>query len=308
VNLKGSNDFVVRDITDINHPSTVSSLGNQVAYSAQFVSATELSDALGTQGLFRMTLNGSQRTLVAACGTQLFAWSPDGTDAAYLSGSQDPQVEQLHIVSRGRDSVVDSIRTPIVGGFGCENRTSCESWSFRLMYSPTGAYISLVQSPGTGLRIWTSDGKLLKTVDSSPATMPVWSGNSFYWRDEKGVEMWRDGAQSSVLPGVSWLNPHASPAGGAIVYHVRDADHTTAHVFLLDIATGKTREIAQSHSYPSFLTSRYLWFLGERPCAASEQCMDPTVESGIAYIYDLQTAAQSQSIITRVYDVWPHPA
>jgi hypothetical protein len=307
VSLKGSNDFVVRDVTDINHPFTVSSLGNQVAYSAQFVSATELSDGLGNEGLFRIPLSGSPKTVVAACGTRLFAWTLDGTEAAYISGSADPQVELLHVVRGGRDSVVDSVRNPMQGGFGCESRSSCETWSFRLMYSPSGAFITLVQLPGPGLRIWTSNGKLLKSVESSLATMPVWSGAGFYWLDDKGVETWRDGSQSLMLPGVTWLNPHASPIGGLITYQVRDAGDTTAHVYLLDVATGKTREIAQSRSYPAFLTSRYLWYQGERPCQ-EVACIDATTTTGTTFIYDLQTGTEYQSIIAHVWDVWPHPA
>src|SRR5438270_1093168 len=242
VNLKGSNDFVVRDVTDINHPYTVSSLGNQVDYATQFVNAGELATAAADTGLLRMPLSGSPKTVVAACGTRLFAWSPDGTAAAYIRSAQDdPQLEGLHIVSGGRDSVVNTIHNPIQGGFGCENRSSCSGFAFRVLYSPDGAYISLVQTPGTGLHVWTSGGKLVTITTTTYATKPVWSGQTLYWRDNEGVEMWRNGVESVVLPGVSWNSPQASPAGGQIVYETRDASGT-GHIHLLDTATGKARE------------------------------------------------------------------
>jgi hypothetical protein len=145
-------------------------------------------------------------------------------------------------------------------------------------------------------------------VDNSNATMSVWSGNALYWRDDKGVEMWRDGSQSLVLPGVSWIRPHASPAGGQIVYETRDANYSTAHVFLLDTATGQTRQLAQSRSEPAFLDSHDVWYMGERPCASSDPCVvGPTIATR-PYIYDLQSGTEYQSIITTVWDVWPHPA
>ena len=300
---------MVRDVTDINHPYTVSLLGNQVDYATQFVNGAELSAVVDGTGLVRMPLSGSPKTVVAPCGTRLFAWSPDGTAAAYVqSGQDDPQLEGLHVVSGGRDSVVNTIRNPIQGGVGCENRSSCSSFAFQVLYSPDGAYISLGQTPGTGLHVWTSSGKLATITTTAGATKPVWSGQTLYWRDNEGVELWRNGVESLVLPGVSWNSVHASPAGGLIVYETRDASGT-GHIQVLDTATGTAREVAQSRGDPAFLSSRYIWYAGERPCASvSEMCLDPTTASGITYIYDLQTGTEAQSIITRVYDVWPHPA
>jgi hypothetical protein len=307
VSLSGGTDFVIRDITDLNHPFTVSSLGNKVNYATQFVNASEISDT-DPLGLVRMPLSGSPKTVVTRCGG-LFAWSPDGTAVAYVGGGPDPKIDLVHILGGGRDIVIDSVPVPFPnGGVGCESRSCADNWFFHLHYAPGGAYISLVELPGPGLRIWSSTGKLLKSVNNSNATMSVWSGNALYWRDDKGVEMWRDGSQSLVLPGVSWIRPHASPAGGQIVYETRDANYSTAHVFLLDTATGQTRQLAQSRSEPAFLDSHDVWYMGERPCASSDPCVvGPTIATR-PYIYDLQSGTEYQSIITTVWDVWPHPA
>ena len=306
VTVSGTTDFVVRDITDINHPFTVSSLGSQVDYASRFVNGGELSSTSDQSiGLVRMPFSGSPKTVVSACGSSPSAWSPDGTSAAYIRGTGNIQVQDFHIVSGGQDRLIESMNSGFASG--CESRACADRWDFRLLYSPNGQYISYVQQPAPVLRIWTSAGKLIKSVDGSPATMSVWSGTTLYWRDDKGVETWRDGVETLLLPGVSWIRPKASPAGGQIVYETRDANYTTAHVFVLDTTTGKAREIAQSRSEPTFLDSRDIWYEGERPCAAPDPCFSATVASG-AYIFDLQTSTEYGSIITNVWDVWPHAA
>jgi hypothetical protein len=203
--------------------------------------------------LIRMRLNGS-RTVVANGGWP-FAWNPDGSSVAYLMGTEGAGLSDLYIDRGGQSRKVDSV--PVPRGIGCESRTCADAWDVRMIYSPNGAYISLNYVPGVGVfRIWTADGRVLKSMDSSRATMSVWSGDSFYWRDEKGVERWRDGQQSLVLPGVSWIRPHASPAGGQIVYETRDAGIGKAHVYLLDTASGNTRELPPSLTHTSSRTRR----------------------------------------------------
>jgi hypothetical protein len=304
-------DFVIRDITDIDHPFTVSSLGSQADYATRFVSAAEVSSAAdGSLGLVRMPLSGSPKTVVAACGGKPFAWSPDGTAAAYMRGAANSKIQNLHLVSGGQDRVADS--TPALDfGVGCESSSCANNWDIQMLYSPSGANISLVeQLPVSVFRIWTADGKVLKSLDSSSATMSVWSGDALYWRDDKGVEVWRNGSQSLLLPGVSWIRPHASPAGGQIVYETREPGYGTAHVFVLSTSSGKVREIAQSRSEAAFLTSRFVWYAGEHVCSdrLGYCALGPTGPTGVTYIYDLQTGAERESSIAYVWDVWPHPA
>jgi uncharacterized protein YqjF (DUF2071 family) len=135
----------------------------------------------------------------------------------------------------------------------------------------------------------------------------VWSGGSLYFRDDKGVEVWRDGVVSPFLPGVAWVRPKASPGGGKIVYEVRDAQRWS-HTYVVDTSTRQVRDLGKAHAEPVFLTSRYIWYLGERACVAADGCGTRVagVPSGKTYIYDLQDGTQSESIITSVADVWPH--
>jgi hypothetical protein len=139
--------------------------------------------------------------------------------------------------------------------------------------------------------------------------MAVWSGNTLYWRDGKGVEMWRDGAESLVLPDVAWIAPSASSRGGQIVYVARDSG--VPAVYILDTASGKARVLKKSRSGATFLNSHLIWYRDERGCVSGDgyPCGDrPTIPSGKTYIYDLDDKTETESIIAAVADVWPHAA
>src|SRR6266545_6281845 len=84
VTLRGSNAIVVRDITDISHPTTVSSFQHDWP---QFVNGTTLSYVADGTSLFRAPLSGDPKELVAKTTEQFSTdvWSPDGDTAAYLA-------------------------------------------------------------------------------------------------------------------------------------------------------------------------------------------------------------------------------
>jgi hypothetical protein len=310
--FKGGQKYMVRDITDILAPKTISGFDNLVK--PQFVSPTDISYVSGTD-LIRMGLTGSRKVVVAQCvATNAFAWNASGTNVAYITVNRDTSAGDLRLVSGGQNRSLAAM--PVVPLTGCESRSCADDADFRLMFSPSGAYISFVQSfAGPNLRLWRTDGQLIKSIDSagsdlkSRPTMSAWSGNSLYWRDDKGVEMWRDGAESLVLPGVSWIRPKASPGGSQIVYETRDASGI-AHVNVLDTKTNAARELIKSRSEAAFLNAHLIWYLEERACVRSDQCQpgETTTPSGKTYIYDLQDEVESESLIAAVWDVWPHSA
>ncbi|MEA2643075.1 MAG: hypothetical protein QOG08_101 [Chloroflexota bacterium] len=312
VTLRGSNSFVVRDLTDINHPKTVSNLG---AISAPvFVSGTEISYANGT-GVSRMPLSGSPKTIVVKNGGT-GDWSPDGKAIVYttnVSTESCTGTTTVHQLSAGHDQVLGSVPS---GGCGdCQTISNCgfsNFLDFRLLYSPDGSLISLVTTgfSGSSFRVWSSAGAVLQGGRPTNGTMSAWSGPSLYFRDGKGVEVWRAGTISLFLPGVMWILPRASSVSGQVVYTARDSQGW-GHVYVVDTTTKKVRELKSARSDAVFLTSRYIWYQGERACTAAEACgANPPFHplSGKTYIYDLQTGTESESIITGVSDVWPHPA
>lgn len=316
VTLRGSSSYVVRDLTDISHPKTVSNLGVDMRSIGipVFVSATELSYANDTS-LFRMPLSGSPKTLVVKPGGS-GNWNPDGTAVVYTTASSTDSYTgtiTVHQFVGDHDQVLGT--TPPGGGGGCEYIGSCSlpNWlDSRLTFSPDGSLISMVVD-GFGMsvfRVWTSDGKLLTTNDSKGITMSSWSGQSLYFDGPSGVQSWRDGATSTFLAKTYWVKPSASPAGGQIVYTMRDS-HGWGHIRIVDTATGKVRELKAARTDAVFLTSRYIWYEGERACVAADIC-GPTPPfhplSGKTYIYDLKDGTETESVITSVSDVWPHAA
>jgi len=300
---------VVRDVTDINNPKTVSNLGSIPA--PVFVSATEISYAEDTN-LFRAPLIGAPRTLVTSQGGA-GTWSPDGTAVLYTT-STDQQTVTVHELKAGQDHVLGTV--PGGGAGGCETIASCQIpnfLDFQLLFSPDGTMVSLVTTGFTGssMRVWSADGALLASSDSYGPTMSVWSGPSLYFRDSKGVEVWHGGVLSPFLLGVQWIKPKASAGHGQIVYVARDSAGWS-HTYVVDTATKKVRELNAARSEPVvFLNTRYIWYGGERACVPSDAC-GPTPplhpSNGKTYIYDLETGTEYGSIITAVYDVWPHPA
>lgn len=302
--LKGGTKPVIRDLTDINHPSTIATLDIPAA-EPRFVSATDVSwlwsDA--TTNLFRHSFTASP-VLVAHC-VALFDWSADGTAAAFVTDT--PTGSELLEVRAGITRTLSLLQAfPRVG---CESQSCGDSWQFKLQYSPDGSMISLIEIGGPNFHVWGIDGRLLWTGNGT-SSMSVWSGSGLFYRDSAGVEVWRAGSVSRVLPGVAWIGPVASPGGGAIAYMLRDASGLP-HVDLLDTVTGKARELASGADAPAFLTSRYLWYRGVSLCNGSHprDCQVlPTTPTGVTYVLDLQTGTRFESIITSVADVSPHPA
>jgi hypothetical protein len=316
VTLRGSEDVLVRDVTDIDHAGTISNYGPKAAR-PKFVTATWVSYEESSY-LRVAPLGGGPDVLIAPFGDVDFDWSPDGDSGAfvfYMSDSFGRTGGELHLVRRqvvgenhqvGMPAIMPG--PPVV--WGCESQECADRIAFHLAYSPDGHFISWGQNLNPAFRLWTSAG-----VDVTPTSlatdipfMLVWSGANLYFRDSKGVEVLHNGAVSPFLPGVAWIRPKASPAGRQMVYEARDASGL-AHVYVVSTISGFAREIAKGRAEPGYLTARYVWYRGERLCTAADRCATgPVVLTGKTYLYDLQTGVEYPSIITNVYDAWPHAA
>ena len=338
VTLRGSDQVVIRDVTDIAHPKTVGTVDHLAAQSGRFVRVDWGQEA--TAPLFR---SGSMVTFAVPPdmlgvpvggqadrlpppypGIQQYAWSPDGAAIVLDSGEQSTSASTsvfllMNVEGANSESPATWFKRigtiPVLGAGGCEALASCNIPNFldvRLLYSPDGTRISLVINSfaASVFRVWAADGTLLKSDDGRGWTMSVWSGSGLYFRGSDGVSVLRNGSISTFLPGVAWIKPSASPGGGRIVYSARDSAGW-AHTYVVDTGTGKVRELNKARTGGVFLTSRFIWYQGERACLASENCgSSPAIHplSGKSYIYDLQDGTETESLITGVFDVWPHAA
>jgi len=314
VTLRGSENIVVRDVTDLTRPRTLGNLGSN---GATFVSATELEYLLN--GILVTTpLSGSPASPVAGVPKGAAPrWNPDRSAGVYTTvrGSTETGTEPLdvHLLRAGTDRIVGS--TPGLGAGDCQYIANCgfSNWlDARLAFSPDGKFFSFVAQgfSASFFYLWSSDGTLLKGDSAQSTTMSTWSGNALYFRDQGGVEAWHDGSSSKFLPRVQWIRPSASPAGGRVVFTVRDSAGW-GHIYLVDTATGKVRGLKAQRYDATFLTSRYVWYRGERACVPADICGDHPPfhpESGKTYLYDLEAGREYDSIITSVGDVWPHAA
>jgi len=305
VTLRGSNCAIVRDITDISHPTTVNRFGPLSR--PLFVSAKVISYTDGPR-VVRVGVAGDSKTVVATTSEFIvdFAWSPDGTTLAYIAAGNSGM--QLHLVRAGTDRTVGGSMPPLPV-VGCEVFCpTADVWDLRLRYSQDGTLISFVDSIVKPVfRLWSVDGRLVGSSDSQPHSMSVWLGKKFYFQDASGVSSWSNGAVSSFLPGVHWIRPKASPDGKTIVYETRDSAGW-AHVSIVDTTYGLVGELKKARAEPIFLTSRFVWYRGERACVAADYCPAgyPAIPDGKTYVYDLQLATETESVITRVDDAWPH--
>lgn len=332
VTLRGSNQVVIRDITDIAHPQTLGTVDHVVASGGGLVRADWNEEVWfpkfrngsvvtyhDVQDMFGVPVGGSADRLPPAySGIQLYAWSPDGKSLVFNDGVSSTTAATQVFLTRPPaepDTFQRLGSVPILGAGGCESFASCNipnSLDSQVLYSPDGTRISLVINSfaASVFRVWKSDGTLVRTDDNRGWTMSVWSGNGLYFRTSEGVRVLRNESMTMFLPGVAWIKPSASPGGGMIVYSARDSAGW-AHTYVVETATGKIRELHSARTGPVFLTSRFIWYQGERACLASENCgASPAIHplSGKTYIYDLQDGTETESVITGVYDVWPHAA
>jgi hypothetical protein len=324
VTLRGSDQVVVRDITDINHPSTIATLSLRIAggpsiveyHEPTFVNANEVT--FNDNGLMRMPISGSPRVQAAVvCPNPLrFAWSRDGRSLTYLAGiietTQGSETLKLewHLINGGADRVIGTAPGWRLGvDFG-----GWDVYDYRVAFSPDGSYLSLVENfvGAADFQIRRMDGTLVTQIKSAgnwaaDPTMSVWSGSTLYFRDSQGVEAWKDGTVTPFLPGVAWIRPNASPTGGQITYAVLGTDGLP-HVYLVDTGTRKVVQVTNTAAAdPVFLSARHVWYTGLQLCNPPGSCAYTTLQlTGKTYIYDLQAGSETQSRITAVFDIWPH--
>jgi WD40 repeat protein len=162
VTLKGSTTDVVRDVTDVNHPFTVSTLGGlapisgpRAAYDIHFASPSDVSYYDDSGRLLRRSFDGTPVAVAVPCNYLFsFAWSPDGASAAYVTDDASSATGELHVVAAGVDRSIHTV--PPVPLADC--MPPCEDWvDLRLLFSPDGKYVAFADSWGAPyIGVWTT--------------------------------------------------------------------------------------------------------------------------------------------------------
>jgi hypothetical protein len=280
-----------------------------------FIGGSEVADGTDTS-LSVLALPSAQRTTVyQGCPDSLvtFGWSPSGDYLTYVRevgfpAAGAPWQFEWHLAGHGGDRLLATT----AAWCHCDGEGPADNYSLAAGFSPDGNYVFLVEN-GVGLGAGATVGIQVRDLNGdliaaeTGGGMPAWSGGDLYFRNASGVLKWHAGTTKQVLSATQWIRPSSSPAGGQIVYWVRAADGL-GRVYLLNLTSGTTRQLStEPRMEPVFLSSRYIWYEGERACTDADKCVfQHTMPTGFTYIYDLSNGTESQSVIAAVYDVWPH--
>jgi hypothetical protein len=226
------------------------------------------------------------------------AWSSRATLAylAYPSSSHPDRSSEL--VIRPARGVATIVNLPAATGRA------------DLRFSPDGRLLLLAHP--TDLEVRRLDGSLAFTpgqAGPAPAEATWASDGTLYFWDARGVNAADPftGRTRTVLPGLRWYHPDASPDGRHLVFEVRDSQGLP-HLRLLDTATGGLVAgfTIAGASHARFVSPAEIWYHEEAVCTA---CPEPTQAAGEILRYDLaQRTERATGLTGFVADVRSLPA
>ncbi len=317
--LRNVSGVIVRDITDINHPSTKCTIAGGSYfrfYDSSHVSYIVFANGdLGAAGaLYMIDLTAQTTSLVrvwtnGGYASWVYAWSPDGQELTYISS--DPSGASWHMLSGGGDRVLSKLG-PVV-----PRDVNSDVDDAMVGFSADGRYVAIEQtftggstaSPVPPIQVnRVSDAGVAYT--RTDGTMAAWGGANanFYFRTSAGVQMWApSGSVTSVSAGLNWIRPWPSPDGSRMAFSVLNAQQN--HVGqVLDLTSGTVHALsANPRAGAAFLNASLVWYAGETICTTATPCgLGGPPLSGSSYIYDLGSDVETGSIDTVFYDSWPH--
>lgn len=314
VTLIGSDRTVVRDVSNPAHGQTICTFAGRLE-NARFVSATRVGYVLvgggpaaaiyiadlaaGTSRLVRTLTDGIRG---------LPAWSPDGNSFSYVDEGSSSGPE-WHLITNGTDRMLVSL--PI------EKLVDTDpDWAdLYLSFSGDGTKVAFLQRLAAGptgdpfATLDISDLSGTPLIHVSGVTMATWSRQYLYFYDNgmNIVRFFQPGTR--VLGGVGlspqWVQPSSSPDGRYIAYTTQLSEGAH-HVRLYDTNPSTDNALSTGPRVGAvFLSQDLIWYAEETPCQ-SVCPMGGPVQTGRTFIYDLASRTEAASVISFVYDSWPH--
>jgi hypothetical protein len=321
VTLSNSKGVVVRDISDLAHPTTRCVIRDNGPTNFRFVDATHISYivtwSIGAGALYMADLQSQRTSLVRSWtdGTALYwvyAWSPDGKTMSYLSSNAGSIA--WHVLSATGDLTLSRFE-PIAGGSLDPNRADA-----MIGFSADGQYVAMEQTYNFGNKssgqaaplqiVRLSDHKLVYSrTETTMATWATGAGARLYFRTTSGVEAW-DIVHGAVpiVPGLMWIHPSASADGARIAYTTADAkgNHFAGYLRVTDQPPVGIQVAQLPRAGAAFLNSSLIWYAEETSCAGSKCGATEARLTGRTYLNDLAIGIENASVITNVFDSWPH--
>jgi Tol biopolymer transport system component len=238
----------------------------------------------------------------------VYAWSPDGAALTYLSSFNDKVA--WHLLSAAGDVTLSDLGS--VPGRGVDRNSDDAMVGF----SADGKYVALENtfSSAAGAArpfqiVRLSDRKLV--YSRTDGTMATWgrSGATFYFRTTRGTESWdpTNGAKVVTFQGFRWIHPWPSADGKRIAYVDTDnvGYHYPGYAQLSDGQAIRVRSRAATGA--AFLNSRLMWYQEEAACSGPTVCgLGEPKLTGRTFIYDVVARTESVSVISALFDSWPH--
>jgi hypothetical protein len=313
VTLRNTTGVIVRDISTLSNPVSRCVIKGGGIY-FRFVNGTHISYIVtadnGNGALYLVDLLTRTTSLVRAWANEgslywVYAWSPDGQTLSYLSSAADKVA--WHLLSAAGDVTLSDLGS--VPGRGVSPNYDDAMVGF----SADGQYVALEQTFTTAASgqaapfqvVRLSDRKLV--YSRTDGTMATWAGSGarLYFRTTRGVEEWDPTAGARlVFNEKSWIHPWPSADGLRIVYTTANAkgNHDAGFLRLPDNTGGTFNQLRTG---AALLKPTLVWYAEEAACATECGLGEPKL-TGRTFIRDLNTSADDASIITAVFDSWPH--
>jgi hypothetical protein len=317
VTLRGSTGVIVRDISDLSNPITRCVVHGTSANFVRFMDWSHVSyivtNANGDGALYLADLLTRTSSLVRAWTDEasmywVYAWSPDSKTLSFVSSSSTGVT--WHVLSAAGDVTLS--RSGPIPGRGI-NPDSDDSMTG---FSADGQYVALEHTFGAPDAtaapfqiVRLSDHKVV--YSRRDGSMAAWSGAGarLFFRTLAGVETWdpKSGAHV-VVPGLAWIHPWPSADGLRILYTAADGtgNHHVGYLRLTDQPIAGNVLNFQPRTGAAFLNSTLAWYAEESLCSQVSCGLGGPPLTGRTFLRDLVTTTERASIITSVFDSWPH--
>jgi hypothetical protein len=303
------------------------------AGSPKFISATEIGyatsnvtpDTVGTVSeIQRMSLIDKHPVSVATVAGQVMdvAWSPDGSNVAYLVDTSTPDGSTGNQLWLKKGSSDPKALTPLIPQFGRDVSVDDETI---VRFSTDGQYVAMVDTfvagPAPALAklaafqvlsvqdgglVWVPTGALGAAGKYGGwVTMAAWLHGSdrLFYRDTAGVHTWEPPtAVRTFAAGLEWRSPSLSRDDRIVAY---SAASTTGkpHIELRNLASGSVRVLSGTLDLPILLSDAVMleWHM-----VANTQGPGPPYYPSRLYALNLSTNVETPVPgILMTLDSWP---
>jgi hypothetical protein len=303
---------LVENFADPAHPVTLYSLPI-AENNVKFISATEIgyttnsspqSPINGVTTMWRMSLKDTKPVSVAKVqgGTQDVAWSPDGSNLAYLVQTAFPSEANRLWLKVG--AAAPRALTPLIPIYGREGIGTDE---ILVRFSQDGKYLVTVDTVTTPQYFQVRsvpDGRVVwsppEPSTGGPLTMAVWAhlSDRLYYQGA-GVRVWdaatkRGGLVSSTL---AFSSPSLSPSDRFVAYESTGVD-------VRDLVAGSVKALPGILGRPSLLSDTMMI---EAHLSLQSTPIGPYYAVGRYYVRNLTTNAEA--LLPTGFatdDIWPH--